>query len=90
MQNRSAITLEMYALINPLIFWLDYSIERPDRLPMFKAVWRTLNHVIDKLPSTKVDIDMVKIIMPILEKVNEFCLTSSPPLEMLQFLIIVL
>jgi hypothetical protein len=47
---RSLITLELYALINPLLFWLDYSIERPERFPLFKQVWRTLSKVLSQLP----------------------------------------
>jgi hypothetical protein len=82
--------LELYALINPLIFWLDYSIERPDRLPLFKLVWRTLNILLNQLPQKKLEIDALKIILPVLHRVNDFCQTSSPPLEMLQFLLIVL
>jgi hypothetical protein len=49
-EGRSLIALELFALVNPILFWLDYSIEKPDRLPLFKMVWKTLNHVIRQLP----------------------------------------
>lgn len=78
--------MELFALINALLFWLDYSIERPDRLPLFKIVWRTLSNLLAQLPTKKLNIDSVLIMLPILERVNDFCQKSSPPLEMLQFL----
>jgi len=31
--------LELYLLINPLLFWLDFSVEREDRFPLFKSVY---------------------------------------------------
>lgn len=69
--SRPMINLELYALINPLVFWLDYSIERPDRLPLFKLVWKTLNTVLDQLPKSKaVKIDILEIITPVLQRVD--------------------
>lgn len=81
--RKSMITLELYALINPLIFWLDYAIERPERLSLFKTVWRSLNLVLSRIPQKELKIDIVKIILPVLAKINDFCQSSSPPLEML-------
>ena len=26
---------ELYLVLSPLIYWLEYSIDRPDRLPLF-------------------------------------------------------
>jgi hypothetical protein len=49
-----------------LLFWLDYSIEKPDRLPLFKIVWRTLTKLLGQLPVKKLNIDAVVIILPIL------------------------
>lgn len=59
-------SLELYALINPILFWLDYSIEKLDRLPLFKIIWKTLNKLLAQLPSKKIDIDGLIIILPVL------------------------
>jgi hypothetical protein len=32
-------SIELYLLINPLLFWLDFSVEREERLPLFKQVY---------------------------------------------------
>jgi hypothetical protein len=31
--------IELYLLINPLLFWLDFSVEREDRFSLFKVVY---------------------------------------------------
>lgn len=31
--------LELYMLINPLLFWLDFSVEREERFALFKVVY---------------------------------------------------
>ncbi len=75
--------LELYALLNPTLYWLDFSIEKPERLPVFKMVWNSLIKILDSLPNKKLDIDIVVISLPILEKVDTFCQHSSPPPEMI-------
>lgn len=73
MKNKQIATLELYALINPVLFWLDYSIEKLDRLPIFKMTWKTLNKILNILPKKNLDIDAVSVILPVLHKVNVFC-----------------
>ena len=31
--------IELYLLINPLIYWLEFSLMKEDRLHLFKAIW---------------------------------------------------
>jgi hypothetical protein len=57
---------ELYLLVNPLLFWLDFSVEREDRLNLFKAVYQTIKDVIDNLPPKRVDLDVLQIMIPIL------------------------
>ena len=56
-KTKSLSSLELYALINPILFWLDYSLERLDRLPLFKIIWKTLTKLLGHLPPKKIDID---------------------------------
>ena len=51
--------LELYLLINPLLFWLDFSVEREERFPLFKCVYSTIKDVLENLPAKRVDIDML-------------------------------
>jgi hypothetical protein len=46
----------------------------------------TLSRLFTKLPQDKLDLDLPTIILPVLHRVSTFCKTSSPPLEMIQFL----
>ena len=43
---------ELYELINPLLYWLFYSIERETRLPLFKSVWSAVTAILKSLPSS--------------------------------------
>lgn len=84
------LTVDLCTLVNPLIFWFNYSVENKDRLAYFKVVWRNLTCLLDILPANKVKTDCVQVVMPVLERIDRFCQTSSPSQEMLQFLKIVL
>ena len=82
--------MDLYLLLNPLLFWLDFSVEREERLNLFKHVYRTIKDVLDNLPPKKVDIDILQIIVPILERTSDYLRQSSPTQSMLKFLDIVL
>jgi len=58
--------MDLYLLLNPLLFWLDFSVEREERLNLFKQVYQTIKDVLENLPPKKVDIDILQIIIPIL------------------------
>jgi hypothetical protein len=86
------LSLELCSLVDPLLFWLNFSIEKQDRLPYFKVVWCTLTKLIEMLPKRRgigMNIDCISIIMPVLYRVDDFCQSSSPSQEMLQFLFVV-
>jgi len=82
--------LELYLLINPLLFWLDFSVEREERFGLFKSVYQTIKDVLENLPPKRIDIDLLQIMIPILQRTTEFLRTNSPSLSMLKFLEIVL
>jgi hypothetical protein len=46
-------------LINPLLFWLDFSVEREERLGLFKVIYQTIKDVLENLPPKKVDLDIL-------------------------------
>jgi hypothetical protein len=86
------LSLELYAFVDPLLFWLNFAIEKQDRLPVFKVIWKTLTKLIQLLPRRRgigMSIDCIEIIMPSLYRVDEFCQTSSLSQEMLSFLLVV-
>ncbi len=56
---RYEFCMDLYLLLNPLLFWLDFSVEREERLTLFKSVYKTIKDVLDNLPPKKVDIDIL-------------------------------
>jgi hypothetical protein len=84
------INVELCALVSHVVFWFNYSIENKDRLPYFKVVWRVLIKLFNSLPANKVKNDAITIVMPTLKRIEDFCRTSSPGLEMLQCLKLIL
>lgn len=70
------IALKMCSLIDPVIFWLNFTIERPDRLQYFKALWNTLTKLVQIVPKRKeigVEFNCIEIILPTLQRVENFC-----------------
>lgn len=70
--------MDLYLLLNPLLFWLDFSVEREERLALFKQVYQTIKDVLENLPPKKVDIDILQIIIPILQRTSEYLRQNSP------------
>lgn len=81
---------ELYLLVEPLLFWLDFSVEREERLSLFKTVYQTIKDVLDNLPPKRLDLDVLQIMIPILKRTTDFLGNNSPSLSMLKFLEIVL
>lgn len=77
---KSEYCLELYILINPLMFWLDVSVEREERFPLFKSVYSTIKEVLDNLPPRRNDIDLFQIMEPILSRTKDFLKNNSPSL----------
>ena len=42
---------EMYLLIPQLIFFLEYSIDREDRLQLFQQLYQTVKDVLESVPT---------------------------------------
>lgn len=84
-----SLSMDLYMLINPVLFWMNYSIESNDRLPLFKTAFKALKDVSLALPPT-IDINIHKIMLPILQRVSSHLSYSPPTLNMLRFLEIVL
>lgn len=82
--------MEFCSLVNVMVFFFNYAVENKERLPQFKVIWRILSGLYGVLPTNKLKNDCVSIVMPVLQRIQTFCQTSSPSLEMLQFLKIVL
>jgi hypothetical protein len=59
-------------------------------LALFKQVYQTIKDVLENLPPKKVDIDILQIIIPILQRTSEYLRQNSPTQSMLKFLDIVL
>lgn len=56
---RQDYCVDLCLLLNPLLFWLDFSVERMERLNLFKQVYQTIKDVLDSIPPKKVDIDIL-------------------------------
>lgn len=85
----TSLSMDLYLLLNPVIYWMKFSIEREDRLHLFKASWKTIKDIIMALPEG-IDIDLISIILPIFERVCKHLDMTSPSLPMLKFLEIIL
>lgn len=64
----TSLSMDLYLLINPVIYWMRFSIEREDRLHLFKSSWKTIKDIIMALPEG-IDVDLISIILPIFERV---------------------
>ena len=85
----TSLSMDLYLLLNPVIYWMKFSIEKEDRLHLFKASWKTIKDIIMSLPEG-IDIDLISIILPIFERVCNFLDLHSPTLPMLKFLEIII
>lgn len=62
------------------MFWLDFSVEREERMQLFKSVYGTIKDVLENLPPKRNDIDLLQIMEPILIRTKEFLKNNSPSL----------
>lgn len=85
----TSLSMDIYLLLNPVIYWMRFSIEREDRLHLFKASWKTIKDILMSLPEG-IDIDLISIILPIFERVCDHLKVHSPSLPMLKFLEIII
>jgi hypothetical protein len=85
----TSLSMDLYLLLNPVIYWMKFSIERVDRLPLFKSWWKTIKDIIMALPEG-IDIDLISIILPIFKRVCDYLDSHSPSIQMLNFLEIIL
>ena len=81
-------------MLPQLMFWLEYSIDREDRLQIFTQLYQTIKEVLESVStngrSRESQLNVVHIMMPSLRRTNEFLKTNSPSLPMLKFMEIVL
>ena len=42
---------EMYLLLPQLMFWLEYAIDREDRLQLFTQLYSTIKEVLESVPT---------------------------------------
>lgn len=55
----------IFALIEPLLFWLEYSIRTRDKISLFKQVWLVLRAIIHQCaPHKLLKINIIMIIFP--------------------------
>ena len=83
-------TIELCQILHPLLFWLDFAVERESRLQLFKNVYQTIKDVKDSLPPRSFDLDLLSVVMPILVRTAGYLENHSPTLNMLKFLDFVL
>jgi hypothetical protein len=81
---------EFYLILAPLLYWLEYSIDREDRLMLFQQTYQTIKDVIAGLSPGQCKIDMITVMLPSLKRTCEYLRENSPNLSMLKFLDIVL
>ena len=81
---------ELVLVIPQIVFWLEFTLDREDRLIQFQQIYQTLKDVLESLPRGKFALDIVKVLMPSLERVCAFLEGNSPSLAMLKFLEIAL
>jgi hypothetical protein len=96
---------ELYLTIPALLFWMEYSIDREDRLTLFQQLYQTIKDVLTIMPrpgskkrsqspkenpNYEVDLNLVQVMMPTLERTSDFLFGNSPSLPMLKFLEITL
>jgi hypothetical protein len=69
---------------------MQHTIEKQERLPLFKVVWGTLSQLMTTFPAQmRIETNPISIMIPIFHKVDFFCQSNSPSGDMLSFLTIV-
>ena len=88
-QNKKHLNLDLYNLIEPVLFWCDFAVEKEARINIFKPAWKALVALIEALP-VDTNTELIPIILPYLARINEFAEKSSPTLSMLKFMNLIL
>lgn len=81
---------ELYLVLAPLLYWLEYAIDSEERFPMFLQLYQTVKDVLAGLPKGQSDLDIASIMLPSLQRASDFMVGNSPNLSMLKFLDLVL
>eukprot|EP01022_Parablepharisma_sp_SALTPOND_P015859 TRINITY_DN2272_c0_g1_i1.p2 TRINITY_DN2272_c0_g1~~TRINITY_DN2272_c0_g1_i1.p2 ORF type:complete len:1699 (-),score=191.91 TRINITY_DN2272_c0_g1_i1:6805-11901(-) len=76
---------DYYELINPLLYWLNFSMSSEERIELFGKIWRCVANLMKSMKET-IGFDPSPLIGPLLEKLNEHCKYNSPTVPMLKFL----
>ncbi len=80
---------DLYLLLNPLLFWLNYAMTAEGKLELFKQTWQSVSSLLRNMHAV-LGIDITQIYMLLLSRLNDHFKHSSPTLPMLQFLRIVM
>jgi hypothetical protein len=81
---------ELYLVLAPLLFWLEYSVDREERFSLFMQIYQTIKDVLNGLPKGQSDLDITTVMFPSLQRASDFMAGNSPNLSMLKFLDMVL
>ncbi len=76
---------DFYELLNPLLYWLNFSMASEGRMELFKQVWQCTANILSSMRAT-IGFDVNSFIMPLIATVNDHCKMSSPTVPMLRFL----
>lgn len=79
-------TSELYLVLAPLLYWLEYSIAQEERLPLFTQVYQAIKDVLVGLHKGQSDLDIVSAIFPALQRTCDYMVNNSPSLSMIKFL----
>ena len=83
--------INIKSLLKPLIVWLEHIVNNKNsKIDVFKSIWIVLNDILNFIPLRHQDVTSNDIALPLLWKVCKFCESSSPSVQMLNFLLIVL
>lgn len=77
---------ELYLVLAPLLYWLEYSIDREDCFSLFQTLYQTIKEVLQGLSKGQSDLDIVSVIFPSLRRCSDFLANNSPAQPMVKFL----
>ena len=89
LQNKNEDKFPYYVLLNPLLYWLNYSMSVEGRIELFKEIWPIISRLLNNMKDN-INFEVTPIYHSLIGKVNDHCKNSSPTLPMLQFLHIIL
>ena len=81
--------MDYYELLNPLLYWMNFSIGSEERQDLFNKIWNCITLLLKDMKDA-LNIDSSFLIESLLKRIKDYCKHSSPSVSMLKLLLAIL